>query len=118
MADTQKNPCFKVGPKGVPGLGPKEMTRLYPAIDFFRESNALLTHSDVSIYFRNVLLLKIVPLKDQVQNLLSHIAKSNLVHNACIIQKFVFLYSFSLENQHPHLQKSQYKSFMGRKIKK
>lgn len=33
MADTQKNPCFKVGPKRVPGLGPKEMTRLYPAID-------------------------------------------------------------------------------------
>lgn len=33
MADTHKNSCFKVGPKGVPGLGPKEMARLHPAID-------------------------------------------------------------------------------------
>lgn len=62
MADTHENPCFKVGPKGMLGLGPKEMTRLYPTIRFglLRENNALLTHSDVSIYFQNVSLLKIV----------------------------------------------------------
>lgn len=33
MADIHENSCFKVGPKGMPGLGLKEMARLYPAID-------------------------------------------------------------------------------------
>lgn len=33
MADTPENPRFKAGPKGMPRLKPKEMTRLYSAID-------------------------------------------------------------------------------------
>lgn len=28
MADTHENPYFKVGPKGVPGPGSKELSRL------------------------------------------------------------------------------------------
>lgn len=107
MADTSENPCFKVGPKGMPRLRPKEMTRLYPAIDL-----ACLEKVDslrCQYSFSKRLAAKDCSTEGSSTKFAVTQAKSKFVHNAYIIQKFIFLYSLSLENQHPHLQESQYK---------
>lgn len=112
-------PIFCSWAKGVPGAGPKELSRLIYWWDLAcsEEIKTCWTSCCQHLFSPSHVVKHYLNKRLSTKFAICHM-QNLTAHEVFIIQKFTYLCSFSFGNQHPCLQNSQYKSFMGRKIKK